>query len=584
LYGSIYGELELIKGLKFRSRLNTGLNDSKVESFSPSFSAEALFYGAYYSEPGARLSNQTNAGYTLGFENTLNYGNTFNGIHKLDAMVGISWDRSRLDLESQTYLGFPDDVYLTNIQSANRLVDWGSEAIENGLNSYFSRVNYVYDERFLVTFTARYDGSTKFGPDSKWGFFPSGAIAWNMHNERFLKGNPIINQLKLRASIGRTGQDNLPSFTYLAYYQSLDNGDSFYNGVNGIAVPGVPNTDIKWETTDQLDLGVEFGLFNYRLTGEIVYFEKKTSDIILLVPIPAETGSSSWRANVADVSNTGWEITLGGDILHAKDFRWNSSFNISFVQNNVDALKGGATSSNGSAGIMEGYPIGVILGYDVIKIAQTQDEIDALNDQAGGAYQSTLLEPGDYIFRDVSGPAGEPDGKITTLDRTVLGDINPDYFGGWNNKLTYKNIDLSFNWQFVMGSERAYTAISDLYYFSAESNSLSIVRDTWREDYTDAPYARLMSGTHGYTPTSKSVVDASYLRLRSASFGYNLPEGLLNRLSIAGARFSLTCNNLITITKYPGLDPESVNTQRGGATVDMTSDGGYAYPNTRLLP
>ncbi|WP_159520670.1 TonB-dependent receptor [Sunxiuqinia indica] len=583
MYGSVYGELELITGLKARSRVNLSLADSKAERFSPSFSKNAVMQAAYYSEEGARLANQVSTGYTFSFENTINYKKAFNDIHKFDALLGIAWDQSRLDLEAQTYLGFPDDEFLTNIQSSNDVIEWSSESLESGLNSYFGRFNYIYDERFLATFTARYDGSTKFGPDNKWGFFPSGALAWNMHNEAFLKDNALIDQLKLRASLGRTGQDNLPAFSYLAYYKSIDNGDSFYNGVNGIAVAGVPNTGIKWETTDQLDLGIEFGLFNYRLTGEIVYFEKNTSDIILLVPIAAETGSSAWQGNIADVSNKGWEIGIGGDIIRSGDLRWNSSFNISFVKNNVDDLKGGTTTSFGSTGIKEGYPIGVILGYDVVKIAQEQDEIDALNEQAGGRYQSTLLKPGDYIFRDVSGPDGKPDNKITTHDRIPLGDINPEFFGGWNNKISYKNLDFGFNWQFVQGAERNYDAISNLYSFQSTYNALDIVNETWREDFRDAPYARLSSGTHGYTPTSRSIVDASYIRLRSATIGYSLPQGWMKKISLSNVRLSLTGNNLITITDYPGLDPESVNTQRGGATIDMTNDGGYAYPNTRTF-
>lgn len=583
MYGSVYGELEVVNKLKVRSRLNINLNDSKVEQFLTSYSEEALYNAAYYSEEGARLTTYNNAGYTLAFENTLNYNNTINGVHKLDALLGISWDKSRLDLESQTYLGFPDDEYLTNIQSANDVVDWGSESIENGLNSYFGRFNYAYDNRYLFTFTSRYDGSTKFGPDNKWGFFPSGAVAWNMHNENFIKAIPKINQLKLRASLGKTGQDNLPAFTYLAYYQSLDNGDSFYNGVNGIAISGVPNTGIKWETTNQLDLGLEFGLFDSRLNGEIVYFEKKTSDIILLVPITAETGSSYWQSNIADVSNKGWEISVNGDIIRKGDFRWNSAFNISFVKNNVDALKGGSVTSSGSTGIVEGQPIGVVVGYEVVKIAQTQDEIDALNEAAGGSYQSTLTQPGDYIFKDVSGPNGVADGIITTADMKPLGDINPKYFGGWNNKLSYKNFDLNFNWQFVQGAERSYEAITNLYAVSAYYNSTDLVLDTWSEDNKDATYARIQSGTHGYTPTSRSIVDASYIRLRSASVAYSLPKQWVAKIQASSARISFSGNNLITITDYPGLDPESVNTQRGGTTIDMTRDGGYSYPNARTF-
>ncbi|MGE0078274.1 MAG: SusC/RagA family TonB-linked outer membrane protein [Bacteroidales bacterium] len=577
IYGSVYGELNLLKNLKVKSQVNINLNDSKVLNFTPSYSSTALFYGMYYSEPGARLYNQINEGYAIAFENTVNYNNTFNKLHSIDALFGVSWDQSRLDLQSQEYRGFPDDEYLTNIGSAQYADDYSSESIENGLNSFFGRVNYIYNDKYLVTFTGRYDGSTKFGPNNQWGFFPSGALAWNLHNEDFLKDYSFINSLKLRASLGRTGSDNLPAFSYLAYYQSLDNGDSYYNGVNGIAVAGVPNKSIKWETTDQLDLGMEFSLFNSRLNGEIVYFRKKTSGIILSVPIPAETGFSSWSDNVADVSNKGFEIMLAGDIIRTTDFRWNSSFNISFVKNNVDAMHGGNTSSSGtSTGIVEGYPIGVVVGYDVVKIAQTQEEINTLNEKAGGTYQSSLTAPGDYIFRDANG-----DGVITSADKKPLGDINPNYYGGWNNTFSYKNIDFSMNWVFVQGPQKQYTAITNLYYFSVAQNALSLVKDTWTETNTDAKYARLGSGTHGSVPTSKSVVDASYIRLRSAAITYNFPKKWLSSTPISNARLTFSGNNLLTFTKYPGLDPESVNSQRGGATIDMISDGGAAYPQVR---
>lgn len=580
LYGSVYGELRLFKDLKAKSQVNISLTDSKVTNFVPSYSSTALFYGMYYAEPGARLYNQLNEGYAITFENTLNYNKTFNEKHKIDAVLGVAWDQSRLNLEAQDYRGFPDDNYLTNIGSAQKTGDFQSEAIEAGLNSTFGRVNYIYNDKYLFTFTGRYDGSTKFGPNNKWGFFPSGAVAWNVHNEEFLKDNPFISKLKLRASLGRTGSDNLPSFSYLAYYQSLENGDSFYNGINGIAISGVPNKDIRWETTDQLDLGAELGLFDSRLNAEVVYFEKKTSGIIIFVPIPAETGFSSWSDNIADVSNKGVEIQVDGDIIRTHDFRWNSSLNISFVKNNVDNLHGGSTFSGGtSSGIAEGYPIGIVRGYDVISIAQTQEEIAALNAQSPeGVYQSTLTQPGDYIFRDING-----DKKITSADRIPLGNINPDYYGGWNNRLSYRDFGLTFNWQFVQGGEREYNAITSLYYFNAAGNSLSLVKDTWSETNTGAPYARLGSPTHGYTPTSRSVVDASYIRLRSASISYNLPKKLLTKTSLTNARISFSGNNLLTVTDYPGLDPESVNSQRGGATIDLTSDGGYAYPQTRTF-
>ncbi len=576
LYGSVYGELEILKDLKFKTGVNINLNNDRASNFIPSYTLGPLYYAKYYDQEGARLNNQRNDGYAIAFETTINYNRVFNEVHKLNVLAGMSWDRSRLDLESQTYLGFPDDENLTNINSANKVIGYQSESIENGLNSVFGRINYVYNDKYMVTFTSRYDGSTKFGPDNRRGFFPSGALAWNMHHEDFLSDSEVVNKLKLRASLGRTGSDNLPSFSYLAYYQSQENSYSKYDGVNGIVVTGVPNTGIKWETTDQLDLGLEFGLFNNRFYGELVYFEKNTSDIILAVAIPAQTGSSRWQDNIAEVSNKGWEVMLGGDLIRTKDFRWTSAFNISFVKNKVEALNGGAPAKYGSVGIIEGEPVGSVYGYDVIKIAQTQDEINALNASAGGQYQTSLTQPGDYIFRDVN-----KDGKITADDQTAVGNINPDYYGGWNNKLSYKNFDLGMNWGFVQGSERAYTTITGLYYPTIENNVTRLVYETWTPERTNAKYARLGSASHGYTSTSRSVVDASYIRLRTVSLSYRLPKNLLAKLGVYNAKISLSGNNLVTISDYPGLDPESVNSQRGGSTVDMTADGGLSYPQAK---
>ncbi|MBD0833384.1 SusC/RagA family TonB-linked outer membrane protein [Aestuariibaculum sediminum] len=575
LLGTVYGEVKILEGLKFRSQINIRQSQDRTDRFLTSKSTNALFEGLYYARPGANLEVQTNNGWSTTFTNTLNYNKSF-GDHTIDAVAGISWDRNRYDAESQSYRGFPDDNILTNIGSASFIDEASSEHLQQGLNSLFGRVNYNYKNRYLATFTARRDGSTKFGPDNQFGFFPSGALAWNVHNESFFNVESI-NQLKLRASMGRVGSDNLPSFTYLAYYQSLENNDSFYDGQNGIAVTGVPNTGIRWEETDQLDLGLEFGLFGSRLNGEIVYYEKNTSGIILFTQIPSETGATSWDTNVADVSNKGWEFTIGGDIFRGENLRWNSSINLSTVKNNVDHLYGANTGFQ--TGIIEGEPIGVITGYDVIKIAQTQEEIDELNTAAGGMYQSTLTQPGDYIFKDITG-----DGIVNTRDRDPIGDPNPDFFGGWNNQLTYKNWDFTMNWTFVEGAERSYQPISNLYFMAPNSNLTTLVNDTWAPDNTNASYARLGSRTHGFTPTSRSVVDASYIKLRSASVAYNLPKQWFGKLGVTNTKLTLSGNNLIIISNYPGLDPEDVvNFGFANRSTNFNADNGRSYPNTRTF-
>ncbi|MFD2036279.1 TonB-dependent receptor [Belliella marina] len=577
--GNVYGEYKIIEGLRFRSQLSLNLNNDRSSIFNPSFTTTALFRSMFYGTNGALMDVQHNFGFNKSWANTLNYNKNFGGNHTIDAVAGISWDHSRLDLESQEYSDFPDDEILVDIRSANQFVRATSDVNEMALNSLFGRVNYNFQDRILATLTARYDGSVKFGPENQWGFFPSGAVAWNVHNEGFLKDVSFLDQFKLRASMGRTGSDNLPSFSYLAYYRALGNGDSRYNNINGIVVEGVPNSAIRWEQTEQLDLGLEFGLFNNRIYGEVVYFQKNTNGIILMVPLPAQTGSSRWNANIADVTNRGWEIGVGSDIISKPGFRWNSSFNISFIENKVVALHGGTTTAFGSAGILEGQPMGVIIGYDVVSIAQSSEEINALNAGASdGRYQNGLNQPGDYIYRDING-----DGKITNDDRIPLGDINPDFFGGWNNTVRYKSFDFIFNFNFVKGVDRLWERGANQFAFVNPFNNVTThVNDTWTPENVDAQFARMGSATHGTSvPTSRNVMDASYIKLRAMSIAYNIPDRWLSKTKIHRAQISLSGNNLFVITKYPGLDPESVNAQRGGSTVDLVRDGGFAYPQMR---
>ena len=574
ILGTIYGEYKFIDGLRFKSQLSLNVNTDLRDVFHPSYTRRGL-------ADGALLMVQHSNGLTTSWANTLNYNKTIGDGHTIDALAGVSWDRSRLDLDFQQYVGFPDDEILTDINSAQSVLDVSSESTQTGLNSLFGRLNYNYKDRYLATFTARYDGSIKFGPNNRRGFFPSAALAWNVHNENFLSDNEIISQLKLRASLGRTGSDNLPAFSYLVNYKSLNGTDSYYDDVNGIAVDGVPNLDIKWEQTDQLDLGLEFGLFNNRLNAEVVYFEKKTSGIILFVPVPAETGFANWNTNIADVSNTGWEIELSGDVVRSKHFRWNSSFNISFIKNNVDALNNGATTNFGSSGIIEGQPIGVITGFDVLSIAQTQEEITALNASApSGTYYSGLKQPGDYIFRDVNG-----DKEINNKDITPLGDINPNFFGGWNNSVSYKNFEFSLNFNFVQGNKRNwYRGATQFSSISATSNVTTDVYDTWTPEHTDATYARIGSATHGnIISTSKNVEAGDYVKLRSVSLSYNFPKTWLTNTGIQNVKLSLSGNNVFIISNYPGIDPESVDSQRGGATVDLRRDTGVSYPQARTF-
>ena len=581
MYGNLFGEITFMKGLKFRSQLNVLTNNSERNDFDPSYNRG--FYAMAWGDPGALLTKEYRKSWSSTFTNTLNYDNTINDIHTINAVVGAAWDQSSYEVNAHELITFPDDKYLTNQNSASTIRNNSSQHMVNGLNSFFARFNYVYDNRYLATLTMRSDGSTKFGPGNRYGFFPSGALAWNIHHEDFMKDIEQVSRLKLRASYGRTGSDNLPSFTYLPYY----NSGSYYDnnlglGVNGLDIAGVPNPDIRWESTDQLDLGLEFGLFDSRLTAEIVYFEKNTSDIILYVPVTGETGSSSWSTNVADVSNKGWEVAVGGDIFRG-DFRWNSSVNFSFIKNKVEGMNGGTASEAGySRGIIEGAPIGCVYGFTVDKIAQSKEEIDALNKAATGnnnEYFSGLKEAGDYIFKDMNG-----DGFISNDDKSVIGDINPDFYGGWNNQLSYKNFNLSCNFTFSKGAQKEWTTVTGLAYNELYDNSDRVVFDTWTKDNTDATYARYGSATHegNAQATSKSIFDASYFKLQTLALSYDFRGAKLESLGLSNVRLSATANNVFMITNYPGLDPQSSGLYHA-TSATSTADDGYSYPNVRTF-
>ncbi|WP_346882071.1 TonB-dependent receptor [uncultured Algibacter sp.] len=579
--------IKIIKNLKFKSLLSVNTNSTQSSIFSPSFTMTAQRETNFSGIIGAVLENQFNTSNSFSFSNTLNYVARINKNHRIDALLGIESFSSRIDLEAQEYQGFPDDKTLTSVNSAQNVNSYSSQSSQNGLNSILTRINYNYKDRYLLTLTGRRDKSTKFGPNNKVGYFPSTGVAWNIHNENFLKENNLINQLKIRASLGRVGNSgNIPSFSYQSFLTTPFNGQGIYNGLNGIAINGLPAPDLKWETTDQLDLGLEFQLFKSRFNAEISYFKNKTKDLILFLPVPAQTGFLNRPENIGDVTNKGWEILIGGDLIRTKNFNWNSSLNISFVKNNVDKLNGGATipATGGTPFIEEGSPIGAIFGVEVSSIAQTQQEIDELNAAAVaanspfGGYSFALIEPGDYIYKDTNG-----DGFVTGLDRKTLGDINPDYFGGWNNTMTYKSFDFSFNFQFVQGNERIWQRAVSLGGVNLSENTTDIIYNTWTEENRDARYANIGSRSHGsiVDPTSRAVVDGSYIRLRSAALGFRFPKKWIDHMGINSAKLSFSGNNLFTITDYPGIDPEAVNTPRGGSTVDLTIDNDSSYPQVK---
>ncbi|UJH67042.1 TonB-dependent receptor [Allomuricauda sp. SCSIO 65647] len=544
-----YIDLKLAKGLHAKSSLSISDLSNNTESFKQTFNTEGLFLNGGVKDL-SRFSNRTTT-----FENTLTYDAKLGENHTLNVLGGISWNRIINETFNSRFVGFTDND-LTNIGSGT--FSSGNETKDDyGLNSLFGRLNYSFADKYLLTLTARSDGSSKFGPNNQRGFFPSGALAWKIHNENFLKDSQLINQLKLRISAGRTGLDNLPGFLYQPFFVS--DPTTNYVDDNGLKPTNVPNPNIKWETTDQFDIGLDFGLFNDRLYGTLGYYTKYTKDLLLFAPISPELGFSRQYANVGEVSNKGWEVEIGGRLFDNRDFKWNTNFNISGYKNVVEKLNEGTPTINGpNSRVIEGEALGSIRAHKVEGFIQNQAELDALNAASPtGFYQNTTTGVGDYKFKDING-----DNVINADDTEIIGNVQPDVFGGWNNRMSFKSFEFSFLFQFSFGNYKRWNAAQFYILPNVNTNTFADVFDqTWSANNRDAQYPALGSQDPGgnFRDSDRLYYDASFIRFKNWQLAYNLPTSVIEKAHLKSVRVFMAMNNVFTITSYPGLDPESTS-------------------------
>ncbi|BDD13086.1 SusC/RagA family TonB-linked outer membrane protein (plasmid) [Fulvitalea axinellae] len=563
-----YAKFLFNKYLYLKTDIGIGINNQQISRFTPSTSIEAILkHNGVETRP--IFYSQRNKSLNTVFSNIIG-AKWIHKKHRIDAMAGISWDRYLINIESHEYTLNSD---ATNGGKGIINLNRENESIESGLNSVFGRLNYVYDDRYLATVTFRRDGSNKFDGGLQYELFPSGAFLWNVQKEKFFSID-WISELKIRTSAGLTGYDNLPAFNHLAYMASLQHNDSYYYGQNGTVVTGIPNKDIRWEITRQLDVALEMELWEGRLKLEAVRFFKYTEGIILLKPIPLESGFSHIDTNLATVSDKGWELTLGATILRNEKLSWSMSMNMTHVQNMVKDLQGGRESLFGKNVIHENKPIGSINGYEVIKIANTRDEIDALNAKApNGRYFESLNNPGDYIYKDLNG-----DGQINKADLTTLGQMNPDIYGTWKNTLKYKGFSLSCVLQWVTGNSKVFYPVSSR--LNKYTNVSDHIFDSWTSDYKQARYAKHGSVTNSEI-NSKTVYDASYLSLQTLFLSYRIPKKWLNNSWIKDVGIALKADNVFVWSKYPGNDPRSLDPVRAGTGTALPLDSDLSFPFVR---
>lgn len=569
--GNVYANVNIVPGLQFRSSIGWD-----VDNIQEDFYSGRTLRNLSYDQQGNAYVDNTRTNYWQ-FENYLTYDKKVARNQNLNALLGLSWQKYNFFETRAGSQGFTDDFYgWNNLGAGARPQTPTSSAYDWEMNSYFGRVNYSIASKYLFTVTGRLDGSSKFGQDNKYGFFPSGAFAWKISDEDFLRGNTTISNLKLRTSYGLIGNSEIGAYQSLA---SLASSTAVLGGQRapGVGIGTLANPDLKWERTRQADAGLEIGLLKNRINLDVDFYYKKTSDMLLNVPVPSASGYESVYKNIGDMTNKGIELTLNTTNINSKDFTWNTTFNIAINKNKV--VKLGSSGDDifpdpyflSNTNILRvGQPVGSFYGL-------IRDGIWGTKDAALAA--SYGAKPGDVRHRDVNG-----DGQINDGDRVILGKGTPDGYGTLSNSFSYRNFDLTVELQYSYGND-----VMDLSHHSGEdrtgqANSYATVLNGWTPTNQNTDIAQNRPSKAGYTTTidSHMVEDGSFIRGKNLLLGYNFPKSVTDKLKFSRLRVYASVQNFFLATKYRGYDPE-VSTYPGQAFAQGISFFDYPKPRTFLF-
>ena len=467
--------------------------------------------------------------------NYFSFGRTYAEKHDVDATLGMSYQESRANFNSVTGQQFPSNAYRQLISAGKITAGTGSESSYSFL-SYFARVNYRFNNRYILGASGRIDGSSRFGVNNRYGFFPAVSAGWILTEESFLKNAKALSLLKLRASYGLTGNAEIGNFSSLALYSATG-----YVGLPGQAPSQIPNPDLTWEKTLQTDIGLEFGFLNNRFSGEIDYYEKNTSGLLLNVNVPGSSGFRTQLRNVGKLQNKGYEFVFNSKNLSGA-FNWTTSLNIAYNKNVVTDLGGTTITGSFLNRAQEGQPLGVFVGPE---------------------YAGVDVQNGDALYYVNTKKADGSLDRSTTNDYNAaeyvpLGSPSPKFIAGITNTFNYAGFDLNvlFNGQFgnyiYNGGGKFQSANGDFF----DNQSVDQL-DRWKKpgDITNVPQARLLGG-NGTGESSRYLQKGDYVRLRTLTLGYTLPKALVNRIHLSRVRIYATGQNLLTFTGYTGWDPE----------------------------
>jgi len=564
LQANLFSEFDLFKNLKYKISLGvTTANGREGEYVSTTLLAGRNIGG----KASVSSSKRTN---TL-LENYLTYSTTLNEDHSLLAMGGYSYQSFSTEVWATSAAGFlTDAVSWWGLGGAETVDVPFSSLRESELASFYGRLNYGFKNRYLLTANLRYDGSSRLAEGNKWAFFPSGAFAWNIHNEQFLENSKALSQFKVRTSYGITGNQSIAPYESLAtlgYVFSSVNSQI----VNAVRPNKVANNELTWETTAQLNLGLDLGLFNDKIQLTADYYRMTTSDLLFQIPLPEYSGFSSQLTNIGEVENKGVEFSLTfNDVV--KTINWDTSLNFSSNKNKIielpddgidilySAAPGNFPSIQDTHVLREGSPVGSFYGYVYEGVQQNGNELLVGAEGIGGER-----------FRDI-----ENDGELTSDDRMIIGNPHPDFIWGWNNDFSYKGFDLNIFFQGSQGNDILNFSGARLDLGNGLTNATTNMLNRWSPTFTNTNVPQ-GNEDRSLVMSSRWVEDASYARLKNILLGYSFSENFLNKIKLRSLKVYVSAQNLLTITGYSGLDPE-VNYRDSNTSVGL--DYG-SYPNIK---
>ena len=565
IIGSHYVEADIFKNLKFRSNFNLDYISMKEEEFMPSI----LDYREGYNTGGVRNIGNL----TWGNESYFTYQKSLENVHNFGGVLGMSFQKWRFDRTGLDGMFFPSDDIRT-LNAASVISNQGvNVASEHAMLSYFGRATYDYRGKYLLEFNLRADGSSRFGRDNQFGFFPSASAGWRFKDEEMLKDASWLSDGKLRFSLGSTGNEAIGDYTSQGEFTLGTN----YLDFSGASPTVMPNASLSWETTTQYNLGLELGFWNNRVLFTTEAYLKQTRDLLYNVPIPNTTGFEFITQNIGNIENKGLEFSLQTNNLQGA-FTWNTGLNISLNRNKVASLPENLLTNgyiqNGAYHILqEGLPIGVFYGWRFMGVyARDEDNVNKVTHGASGP----VFVGGDPIWKDLNG-----DNIINQDDREIIGYAEPKFFGGISNDFSYKNFHLNVFFQYSVGNE-TYSELNHQRNSVVRYNNLSTdALDRWREQGDITNFPRLIRDDPKQSDSrvqSRWVEDGSYIKLKNVNLRYSIKPEWTQKIGLRKVDAFINANNLITWTKYTGFDPD-VNSYSG---LRVGLDEG-SYPQSRTF-